>query len=92
MNTKAKGSRNERRSMRFLEAMGYTCTKSGASLGMWDIIGISKHTFAVVQVKSNEWPSSVEMEALTSFEAPLNCLKLVHRWRDRQRVPDVREL
>jgi hypothetical protein len=32
------------------------------------------------------------MEAFTSFRVPPNCRRLVHRWRDRQRVPDVREV
>ncbi len=40
MNAKAKGTRNEHRSMRLLEAAGYHCTRSGASLGVFDIIGM----------------------------------------------------
>jgi Holliday junction resolvase len=40
MNAKAKGSRNERRSIRLLEAAGYACTRAAASLGAWDIIGV----------------------------------------------------
>ena len=91
-NAKAKGSRNERRTMALLEALGYVCTKAGASLGIWDVIGVGKHDFVLVQCKSNAWPGSVEMETLKGFEAPQNCKKLVHRWRDRQRMPDVREL
>lgn len=30
--------------------------------------------------------------ALAEFAAPDNCRKLLHRWRDRQRLPDVQEL
>lgn len=37
-------------------------------------------------------PSTVEMETLESFRVPPNCRKLVHRWRDGRRLPDVREL
>jgi hypothetical protein len=37
-------------------------------------------------------PGSAEMETLSTFRVPPNCRRLVHRWRDRQRVPDVREL
>lgn len=92
MNTKAKGSRNERRSMVILEAAGYQCCKSAASLGAWDIIGIGSIDLVLVQVKSNQWPGSVEMETLRGFVAPPNARKLVHRWRDRQRIPDVKEL
>lgn len=92
MNCKEKGSRNERKSMALLEAAGYVCTKAGASLGAWDVIGIGSNDFVLLQVKSNEWPRSGEMETLKNFVAPHNAKKLVHRWRDRQRIPDVREL
>lgn len=91
-NAKAKGSRNERRSIRLLEGQGYTCTKAAGSLGLWDIIGIGTIDFVLVQVKSNAWPGSVEMEALRAFLAPPNARKVVHRWRDRQRLPDLREV
>jgi hypothetical protein len=46
----------------------------------------------LIQVKSNRWPLEVEMEALREFRAPTNARKLVHRWRDRQRQPDVKEV
>jgi Holliday junction resolvase len=90
MNRKAKGSRNERRSMKLLEADGYTCTKAAASLGLFDIIGISATDFVAVQVKTRDWPSEVEMESIRSFTCPPNCRKLIHRWRDFQHEPDVK--
>ena len=92
MNTKAKGSRNERKSKALLESAGYSVTKAGASLGVWDLIGIGSTDFVLVQTKSNDWPGSVEMETLKNFICPPNCRRLVHRWRDRKRMPDVREL
>lgn len=92
MNAKAKGSRNERRSMALLEASGYRCSKSAASLGAWDIIGIGSVDIVLVQVKSNQWPGSVEMETMKLFPCPPNARKLIHRWRDRQRMPDTKEL
>lgn len=92
MNTKAKGNRNEHRSIAILEAAGYRCTRSAASLGEWDIVGIGSTDVVLVQVKSNDWPGSVEMETLRLFSVPPNARKLVHRWRDRHRLPDVREL
>ncbi len=91
-NTKAKGNRNEYRSMRLLESLGYACTRAAASLGVWDIVAIGPTDIVLLQVKSNKWPGSVEMEALELFKAPPNARKLVHRWRDRQRQPDVREV
>ena len=90
--SKAKGSRNEHRSMALLEAAGYSVTRAAASLGEWDVIGIGSTDVVLVQVKTRDWPGLTEMESLRAFPAPPTCRKLVHRWRDYQRAPDVREL
>jgi Holliday junction resolvase len=92
MNTKAKGTRNERRSMKLLEAAGYRCTRAAASLGAWDIVAVSAADVILLQVKTRDWPGAVETEAMQLFPAPKNCRKLIHRWRDGQRFPDVREV
>jgi Holliday junction resolvase len=91
-NCKAKGSRCERKTIALLEAAGYVCMKAGASLGVFDVIGIGSQDFVLVQTKSNRWPGEVEMESLRLFRAPSNARKIVHRWRDYARIPDVREL
>lgn len=91
-NAKAKGSRCEHKSMELLEDMGYSVTKSGASLGAWDLVGVGPLDVVLVQVKANKWPGVPEMEVLRRFQCPPNCRKLVHRWRDYQRQPDVREV
>ena len=78
--------------MVILEAAGYRCTRSAASLGVWDIVGIGSNNVVLVQVKTRDWPGSAEMEALRRFAVPTNTRKLVHRWRDRVRVPDVVEI
>lgn len=92
MNAKRKGTRNEHRSMLLLEAAGYQCTRAAASLGAWDIIGIGSTDVVLVQVKTRDWPGSAEMETLQDFPCPPQCRKLVHRWRDRQRMPDMKEV
>ena len=92
MNRKAKGTRNEHRSMAVLESGGYRCTRSAASLGVFDIIGVGSRDVVLCQVKTRDWPGSVETEALREFVAPPSCRKLIHRWRHRQRLPDVKEL
>ena len=57
MNAKAKGTRAERRAMRLLEAAGYSCTKAGGSLGLFDVIAIGPRDVRLVQVKSGgEYP------------------------------------
>lgn len=78
--------------MRILEAAGYRCTRSAASLGEWDIVGLGTLDVVLVQVKSNRWPGSQEMAVLREFVVPSNVRKLVHRWMDRARLPDVMEL
>jgi Holliday junction resolvase len=92
MNAKRKGTRNEHRSIALLESAGYRCSRSAASLGVFDVIGIGPADVVLVQVKTRDWPGREEMERLRAFSAPANCRKLVHRWRDRQGSPDVREL
>jgi Holliday junction resolvase len=91
-NTKAKGSRNERRTIAVLEAAGYACMKAGASLGVFDVIGIAATDIVCCQVKSNAWPGTAELARLRAFVAPANVRKVVHRWRDGARAPDVREV
>jgi len=92
MNTKAKGSRNEHRSIRLLEAAGYEVIRAAASKGPFDLWGIGSKDIVLVQVKTRDWPSTVEMEEMRSFPCPPNCRKLVHRYRDRVRLPDVKEV
>jgi len=91
INGKRKGTRNEHRSARLLERAGYAVTRAAGSLGAWDLIGVSSTDVVLCQVKTRDWPGAAEMETLTDFPAPANCRKLVHRWRDRERLPDVRE-
>ena len=92
MNAKRKGTHNEHRSIALLESAGYRCSRSAASLGEWDIIAIGPSDVMLVQVKTRDWPGNAEMERLKLFPAPANCRKLVHRWRARQRTPDVWEI
>jgi hypothetical protein len=92
VNAKRKGSRNEHRSISLLEAAGYRCSRSAASLGVFDVIGVGPTDVLLVQVKSNRWPGREEMETLKAFVCPPNCRRIVHRWSDGKRVPDVREI
>ena len=92
MNTAAKGARNEHRSIELLESLGYRCVRAAASKGVFDIVAIGPSDIALVQVKSTSWPGSSEMETLRMFQVPAGVRKLVHRWRPRQKAPDVREL
>lgn len=91
-NCKAKGNRQEHRTMALLEAAGYACTRAAASLGVFDVIGIGTTDVVLVQVKSNRWPRSVEMEAIRLFPCGPFARKLVHVWDDGKRMPRVKEI
>lgn len=92
MNAKQKGNRNEHKTMALLEAQGYLCTRGAASLGTFDVIAIGHKNVLLVQVKSNRWPRSEEMEAIREFACPPNCVKLIHRWKDYAKQPDIKEV
>ena len=94
MNTKAKGTRLEHKTMRWLEegrldGVKYRCTRAAASLGEWDIIAIGEHDIRLVQVKANRRPGSKEMAALNAFVSPCNCSREVWVWKDRARQPII---
>ncbi len=93
MNTKAKGSRGERRAMRVLEHAGYLCTRSGASLGLFDVIAIGPNDVKLIQVKTGTARlSAIEREQITALAVPSNASKEVWKFRDRARVPDIERL
>lgn len=91
-NAKRKGTRNEHRTMRRLELLGYSCTRAAASLGAWDVIAIGPDKIRLVQVKTNRWPGKIEMERLRSFRVPPNVAKEVWRWDDYAHSPKVKLL
>jgi hypothetical protein len=72
--------------------MGYAVTRAAGSLGAWDLVGIGPADVVLVQVKTRDWPGAAEMEILKDFKVPPGVRKLIHRWRDYQRLPDVKEL
>lgn len=53
-NPKAKGGRAEREVKHLLEKENYLCSKTGGSLGIWDIICITPITVRLIQVKSTK--------------------------------------
>jgi hypothetical protein len=78
--------------MAIFEAAGYRCCRSAGSLGVFDIVAISATDIILCQVKTRDWPGAVELEQIRLFPAPDNARKILHRWRDRVRLPDVREV
>ncbi len=90
MNAKRKGSRNEHRAIRILEAAGYACTRAAASLGVFDIVAISCQGVRLIQVKSNRPPCPAEREAIELFEVPPGASKEIWVFYDYQREPVIR--
>ena len=77
-----------------LPAVGTESLGNGqvAGLGVFDIVGISATDIVLLQVKTRDWPCGAEMEALRAFSAPPNARKILHRYRDRVALPDMREV
>lgn len=92
MNAKSKGSRNERRFRVILEAAGYRVIRSGGSRGVFDLVGSGRGPVVLVQVKTNRGPSPAEVAAIEDFPTPPNARKVIHRWQDGQREPEVRAI
>ncbi|MGI8670397.1 MAG: hypothetical protein ACR2J3_11230 [Aridibacter sp.] len=92
MNKKAKGNRNEYKTMRHLEALGYVCFRMAASKGVFDVIAVSKADVLLVQVKSNRMPGQTEIKTIESFDCPTNARKLIHVWKDRKGLPVICEI
>lgn len=90
MKAKAKGTRNERRSMALFEACGFKCVRAAGSNGVWDFVAYSPGSVVFVQVKTNAWPSALEVERMESEAVPQNATRLIHRWDDRDGLPKVR--
>ena len=92
MNTKPNGTHNEHRSILLLESAGHACTRVAASLGIFDVIGTRPTDVVPVPCKTRDWPGLVEMEATRNFQCLPLCKKIIHLWRDRARLPDVRTI
>ena len=94
INTKAKGTRLEHKTIKLLEAAGYLCIRSSASLGPFDVIAAARQGFRCIQVKSNRWPGSVEKEGLRAAakELPPNATVECWRWDDNAREPLIKHI
>ena len=87
-----KGTAREHASQRLQEAAGHAVIRAAGSHGLWDLVAISPTDIILCQVKSRDLPGLQEPDALEAFQAPANSRKIVHRWRDGRRRPDVVEL
>lgn len=92
INRAGKGRRREHQSRRYLEAQGYTVLRAAASKGIFDLVAVGSADVLLVQCKSNSWPRGDELSRLWAFKCPPNVRRVIHRWRDREAAPDIKEL
>ncbi|MBI9017342.1 MAG: hypothetical protein JEZ07_08800 [Phycisphaerae bacterium] len=94
INCKAKGSRLELKSMKLLQASGYQCIKSAASLGVFDIIATNRLGIRCLQVKANNWPGPSERENMkeAARSLPVNATIECWRWDDNARQPLIKHI
>jgi Holliday junction resolvase-like predicted endonuclease len=92
VNLAHKGRRLEWRSRRWLEEMGYCVIRSARSGGPWDLVAVNDHEVLFVQVKANGWPERAELEAMAAWPTPPGTRRLIHRWDDYARSPQVRSV
>jgi hypothetical protein len=79
--------------MKLLEAQGYVCTRAGASLGLFDVIGIGPDAVRLIQVKAGSARlSSADRRRIVSLIVPANVTKELWRLPDRCRVPLIERL
>ena len=94
MNCKRKGTRLERKTILMLKAAGYTCIRSAASMGPFDILAINPLGIRCIQVKANDWPRPEEREGLrmAALGLPSNARIECWRWNDGAREPIIKRL
>ena len=93
LNAKAKGTRAELRTMRLLERAGYSCTRSSASLGLFDVIAIGQTDVRLIQVKAGStYLSTVERAAIQALVVPANVRCECWRFPDRAQAPLIERL
>lgn len=88
--SKAKGTRNEHRAIRYLSDLGYRCHRMAASLSEWDVIAVNEHRVLLVQVKTNQWVRPAERSVMEAYPCPAVAHKLQWRWDSGKRTPRIR--
>ena len=91
MSNKRKGTNGERKTMRLLEAVGYTTMRAPASLGVWDVGAWRTNVPGVraIQVKCNRAPGPAEREAMELAPLPPDSTREYWVWKDYAREPVI---
>lgn len=90
MNQYRKGREREYRTMRLLEAAGFSAFRMAGSHSPVDVIGLSPLGIRLIQVKSGRANvTPLEREKLKGLDRPDNATIEVWRWKDRVREPAI---
>ena len=91
MNAKRKGNRNEHRSILLLESAGY---RVPAPPHHWvsSMSALDPPTLSWCSARPAIGQARSKWEPILNFQCPPLCKKIIHRWPDRARLPDVRTI
>jgi len=80
--------------MKLMEAAGYQCMRSAASLGVFDIIATNRLGIRCLQVKANCWPGPAERENMkqAAKNLPDNATIECWRWNDNAKEPLIKHI
>jgi Holliday junction resolvase len=87
MSNYAKGRRKEYRVQRLLEAAGYQTIRAASSKGVADIVAVRGREVRFISVKSDNYATSIEREALQILARSAHGAYSVEIWR----MPDRKE-
>ena len=103
--TKKKGSRLELKTKSILEKEGYLVTKSGGSLGLFDLVAMKKfahkirfiHELGLPTLTPNwrliqvkaNYCSVKERKEIKNLIVPIYTQKEIWVWKDRKKDPDI---
>ncbi|PYU28118.1 MAG: hypothetical protein DMG32_03635 [Acidobacteria bacterium] len=76
-----------------LEAQGWAVVRAAGSLGVFDLVAISRAGVRLVQAKTNRGPSRAESARLAAFDnLPPNATRELWLFRDSLRNPQIEVL
>lgn len=92
MSNYRKGRVREYRAKQILEAAGFTVCRAAGSKGVCDLIAWDQLSVRFVSVKSGNYASAIEREALSLMPRPTNSSAEIWRFKDRVKHPSIERL
>jgi Holliday junction resolvase len=89
MNRKAKGTRNEHRAKKILEAAGYDVFRSRGSLGIVDLVAVNSSSVRFIEVKTNRVRRETKEQMREWKNVPKYASKEIWKFVDGQKEPVI---